>query len=369
MNGLAPDLTALLAVFAFVLGAIVGSFLNVCIHRLPLGLSLDKPRRSFCPKCESPIPWHRNIPLLSWIALRGRCASCKMPISSRYFIVELLTAMAFLAAWIRFPGWEAPAYALLLSLLIVATFIDIEHFIIPDAITWGGAAAGVACSTLVPTLMGTDSRPLALLWSLVGAATGYLTLWGVVEGGKILFGRKRIPFDKDEPFQWLRDGDDATLTLGAERLPWSELFNRESDVLIIETVAPSHVDGRALPGGPLRLRYNVLIENDGETALDSVDSIRGKARAIIIPREAMGFGDVKFIAAIGAFLGWQAVFFTIFAASIIGSLLGVTAILAKRREWSAKIPFGPYLALGAAIWLFAGPQILDWYLGLLAPPA
>src|SRR6187455_467110 len=133
----------LFATFAFVLGAVVGSFLNVCIYRMPLGLSVNEPKRSFCPSCKKQIPWHQNLPLLSWLSLRGRCANCGARIAFRYFAVELLTALMFLAVWLWFPWQIAIAYWVLVSLLIAATFIDFEHFIIPDEITVGGVAVGV----------------------------------------------------------------------------------------------------------------------------------------------------------------------------------------------------------------------------------
>ncbi len=359
----------LFAGFAFVLGAVVGSFLNVCIYRMPAGLSVNEPRRSFCPSCKAPIPWHRNIPLLSWLLLRGRCADCGVRIPFRYFLVELLTACLFFAVWITFPPFVALALFVLVSLLVVATFIDFDHFIIPDEVTWGGVGAGLVLSLLVPQLMGTDSRLAAILWSLIGAAAGYFSLWGVVEAGKVLFGKKRIAFEKTEPFTWTRTGDNATLTIGGESLDWAELFARESDQLVLETSAhPATANGRPLQAERLVFHYNRLTAGASTLDLDTTDSITGRATAIIIPREAMGFGDVKFIAAIGAFLGWKAVFFTIFSASIIGAVVGIAAIMFGRREWSAKIPFGPYLALGALLWLFFGPALLDWYLSLLAPP-
>ena len=124
--------------FAFVLGAAVGSFLNVCIYRWPADLSINKPRRSFCPACRQPIPWHQNLPLVSWIFLRGRCANCGAKIAFRYFAVELITALLFLAIWQSFPWQMAIAYWIFASLLLVGTFIDLEHFIIPDRVTIGG---------------------------------------------------------------------------------------------------------------------------------------------------------------------------------------------------------------------------------------
>src|SRR5439155_13947775 len=124
----------------FVFGSIVGSFLNVCIHRLPLGQSIVSPP-SHCPHCKYSIPWYLNIPLLTWLYLRGRCRNCGAPISVRYFLVVLLTATLFLSCWLSFgrqSAWLALVYATFLSGLIAATFIDFEHFIIPDEITIGG---------------------------------------------------------------------------------------------------------------------------------------------------------------------------------------------------------------------------------------
>src|SRR5512135_2943896 len=124
----------------FCLGCVVGSFLNVCIHRMPRNESLISPP-SHCPHCNYAIPWYLNIPLVTWLYLRGKCANCGAPIAARYFLVELLTGFVFLACWLFF-GARHPAlalvYAILLSGFIVATFIDLEHFIIPDEITIGG---------------------------------------------------------------------------------------------------------------------------------------------------------------------------------------------------------------------------------------
>src|SRR5213592_3928820 len=144
--------------FAFALGAAVGSFLNVCIYRWPVDLSINRPRRSFCPSCKQPIPWHQNLPLISWLALRGRCANCGAKIAFRYFAVELVTALLFLIIWKTFPWQIAIAYWVFVALVIAATFIDFEHYIIPDEITIGGTIAGLIASTAVPQLMTTDRR-------------------------------------------------------------------------------------------------------------------------------------------------------------------------------------------------------------------
>src|SRR5438132_5846932 len=158
-----PIYEFLFRAFAFVLGAAVGSFLNVCIYRLPVDLSINKPRRSFCPACKASIPWHQNVPLISWLLLRGRCARCGSKIAFRYFAVELLTALLFLAIWQSFPRQVALAYWVFVSLIIVGTFVDLEHFIIPDQITIGGTIAGVFASLAVPSLMNTDSRIAAVM--------------------------------------------------------------------------------------------------------------------------------------------------------------------------------------------------------------
>src|SRR6516164_4408846 len=145
----------------FALGCIVGSFLNVCIHRMPLGMSVVTPP-SHCPHCRYSIPWWLNIPLVTWMALRGQCRNCGAPISPRYFIVELLTGAAFLGCWLHFGDRLHPfpsmpvalVYCVFLAGLICATFIDFEHFIIPDEITLGGIVVGVVASVALPSLQG-----------------------------------------------------------------------------------------------------------------------------------------------------------------------------------------------------------------------
>src|SRR5216117_4603652 len=215
--------------FAFALGAAVGSFLNVCIYRWPVDLSINRPRRSFCPQCKHPIPWHHNLPLISWLALGGRCANCSARISFRYFAVELLTALLFLAMWQRFPWQMAIAYWIFVSLLIVGTFIDFEHFIIPDRVTIGGIIVGFVASVSVPELMDTDSRIAAGIRSVLAGVLGYLILLIVLEAGKVAFGKKRIRFDAPTPFTWKREGDDADFVVGSEQSLWSDHFAREKD--------------------------------------------------------------------------------------------------------------------------------------------
>jgi leader peptidase (prepilin peptidase)/N-methyltransferase len=352
--------------FAFVLGAAVGSFLNVCIYRLPRDLSVNEPRRSFCPACKKQIPWQQNLPLLSWLLLGGKCATCGSKIAFRYFLVELLTALLFLAIWIAFPWPIALVYWVFVSLLIAATFIDFEHFIIPDEITIGGTLAGVLACLIIPALMGVDSRRWAGAMSLGAAALGYGLLWVVLEAGKKAFGKKRIRLEAPTHFSWVRDADDAEFVVGEERGLWSEHFARESDLMVLDC-AQAEVDGRRFEKTSLHFNYDRVRIAEESFPLDQIDRITGIVYELQIPREAMGRGDLKFLAAIGAFLGWRAVLFSIFAGSLLGSVVGLASMLFGQRAWSAKIPFGPYLALGALLWMFFGLRLVAWYAGLLAP--
>ena len=354
---------------AFFIGACVGSFLNVVIYRVPLGLSVNEPKRSFCPHCKTQIPGWLNIPLVTWLMLRGKCKWCKAPISPRYFVVELLTALLFLAAWQRFAGdgyGVVFACVVLLSLLIAATFIDIDHFIIPDSITLGGLAVGLVCSVAFPALHGEVSHWRGLLAGVAGAAVGYGLLWAVVNLGKLAFGRLRYEFEAPAKWEIAQPDpeENPVIRIGENEKSWDDIFFRDSDRLIIEA---TEVDLNGEPSG----EEEVVIKNESvevggkKFSLDEVKSISGKCLKATVPREAMGFGDVKFIAMIGAFLGWPAVLFTVFVAAITGAVIGLLQKLVVREEWTRPLPFGPYLVIGAILWVFAGPPILGWYLRLL----
>ncbi len=352
--------------FAFVLGAAIGSFLNVCIYRLPLELSINKPRRSFCPNCKQPIPWHQNLPLISWPLLRGRCTYCGVRIAFRYFAVELLTALLFLAIWKAFPWQIAIAYWVFVSLIVIGTFVDVEHFIIPDQITIGGTVAGICASLAVPALMNTDSRVAALVRSVLAAALGYVILLLVLEAGKIAFGKKRVQLDAPTPFTWKRQGDDAEFVVGSEQSLWSDYFARETDRLLLYC-DEARIDNQTFGSTTLEFHYDRVAAEGEKLVLDNVKEITGVVRELQIPREAMGRGDLKFLAAIGAFLGWRAVLFSVFAGSLLGSLVGLFTLLVGKRVWSAKLPFGPYLSFGALVWMFFGNDFVRWYLRLLNP--
>ena len=361
-----PAYEFVFSAFAFILGAAVGSFLNVCIYRLPLDLSVNQPRRSFCPVCKKPIPWHQNLPLISWLVLRGRCANCGSRIAFRYFAVELLTALLFLAIWQGFSWQMAVAYWIFASFLIAGTFIDFEHFIIPDRVTIGGMIAGFVASLAVPALMDTNSRLAAGIRSVLAATLGYVVLLIVLEAGKIAFGKKRIRFDAPTPFTWTKRDDDADFVVGTEQTLWSDHFARERDRLLLQC-DETKIDNHTYGSVTLDFHYDRVGVEGNVLVLDHVTEISGVARELQIPREAMGRGDLKFLAAIGAFLGWRAVLFSLFAGSLLGSIVGLIALVVGKRVWSAKLPFGPYLAFGALTWIFFGDAFLGWYIGLLNP--
>ena len=353
---------AIVAVIAAVIGAIVGSFLNACIYRLPRGISLNEPRRSFCPLCHRAIPWRDNVPVVSWLLLRGRCSSCRAKISFRYPGVELLTALLFVLVSVRFGFPLAAVYWVFVAFLLSATFIDLEHFLIPDEITLGGIAMGLLLSALFPQMMDTNSHLQSLWLSLGAAAFGFAVLWAIVELGKLAFGSKRHRFEKEEPFA-VRPSDGAMiLQIGEEVFGWDEIFARESDELVLECASANIAGDRPV----LRFRHDRLIVADQETPLEKLEAITGTLRGVIIPREAMGFGDVKLIAAIGAFLGWKAVLFTVATASIVGCAAAFAGIFLARDRAGARVPFGPFLAFGALFWIFGGEGIWNAYFGIFS---
>ena len=360
--------------FALGMGAIIGSFLNAVIYRMPRGISIGNPRRSFCPSCSHSLPWFCNIPVLSWLVLRGRCKFCDAPISPRYPLVEALTALIFWALWETHGLPLAPVYFLFAALLIAATFIDIDFLIIPDEITIGGVAAGIALSALIPALMQEEIWWRGMAMSAAGAALGFGLLWMVVEAGKLAFGKKKHSFSEPRGFVWKRIGESALFEFdNGERLPWEEIFSIASDELVLEcerlderihTPGVVPAEGWPVEGVPARLvfRFDRLKIGQNEFPLDDLESFSGTARALVIPREAMGFGDVKFLAAIGAFLGWQAVLFTIFVSSIVGCVAGIFSLILRRRNPDAGLlPFGPFLALGGIAWILGGDALWRWY--------
>jgi leader peptidase (prepilin peptidase)/N-methyltransferase len=246
----------------FAFGAIIGSFANVCILRIPVEESIVFPG-SRCPECKEHVAWYDNVPLLSWLVLRGRCRSCHEPISFRYFVVELVTALAAVALYLRFGlGVEWLILFGFVASLIVITFIDLDHRIIPDVISLPGIVVGF----LVSLRGAPGPGPLA-------------SVIGILSGGGLLLA-----------------------------VAWG---------------------------------YHA-----------------------VTGREGMGGGDIKLLGMVGAFLGWQAVPFTMLMSSLTGSVVGVTLMLWTGSDTKYAIPFGPFLALGAITYVFYGDQIIGWYLGL-----
>ncbi len=266
------------AILAVVLGAIIGSFLNVVAHRWPRGESLLRPA-SRCPACLHPIrPWH-NVPVLGWLWLRGRCPDCGAAISARYPAVEAATALLFGWIALRFgPTLEAPVWMAFGAALLTAALIDLEYRLIPDEISLGGLVLGL---TLWPALrVFGASVPAGAAWleAGLGALLGGGLLWIVG------FGHARLSAASGRRFEHWPEGD--------------EDFPR-----------PSSLDYWTwFPG--------------------------------------MGFGDVKLLAMIGAFLGPAGVVQTLLAASVLGLALGLIWALV-RRNFAAPFGFGPALALGA----------------------
>lgn len=259
----------------FILGACIGSFLNVCILRIPEG-TFFKHTRSVCPACGATIPMWFNIPILAWFMLRGKTACCRTRLSLQYPIVEALTALIFVSMYFKFPfmgwvlhegSWDWPNALRFLhattfiSILLTCSVIDLRHMIIPDVISLPMIALTPVVAWIHPEL---DMKSALL---------------GVVFGGGFLYG-----------IAWL---------------------------------------------------YWIVRKEYG-----------------------MGFGDVKLLAAIGGWLGYQAIFPTLFVGSIVGSIIGVVVlIIGKKFSWQARLPFGPFLATGAVIHFCWGPELFAWLAG------
>ena len=182
------------AVFAFGVGACIGSFLNVCVYRIPLNRSIVSPP-SHCAACGAPIPWYNNLPIISWPILWGRAACCGTRIDVRYWLVEIGMAFLFLAIWLKFGATDPVAaviYAIMVSGLTIACLIDLDHYIIPDRFSVGGCAAGFVACTIHPSLMGEKTALQGFSWSLAGAIAGALVLLGVAWLGTILFKKEAM---------------------------------------------------------------------------------------------------------------------------------------------------------------------------------
>ena len=346
----------------FVFGCIVGSFLNVCIHRMPRDESVVSPP-SHCPHCRYSIPWFLNLPLATWLYLRGKCANCGAPISVRYFLVELLTGVCFVAAWLaqgRSSPGVAVVYCVLLAGFLVASFIDLEHFIIPDEITLGGVVVGLFLSALVPTLHGFGiGAAQSMKSSFIGALVGGALVYAIVLLGKLLFGRQTVELPPDTRVTF----GETALHYGDKEVPYEEVFYRRFDTVSVTAKSVEMTD-RCYRDVEVRLSQGALRVGDDKFQPEEVPFFELVADRLVLPREAMGLGDVKFMAAIGAFLGAGAVVFSLMLSAILGSLVGLTLIVIGKRSWSNRIPYGPYIALAAIIWMFGAREwVRAWLLG------
>ena len=267
----------------FLFGLVIGSFLNVCILRIPGGKSIVRPA-SACPKCGAAIRPYDNIPVLSWVMLGGRCRKCKARISPMYPLVELLTGLLFFACYFAFGLTpEAAKWAAFSAIMIVLVFTDLRERILPDVVNYTGLALGLAISVFTPPSDGTSlwiashlfaypppAPVLSFTDAVLGAAIGSGLLWVVSEG-------------------YFR--------------------------------------------------------------------LRG--------REGMGLGDVKMMLMAGAFLGAKRTLLTILAGSVLGSILGIAFILARRKQSDYELPFGTFLGAAALLVVFFGTPVVHWYQSLL----
>jgi len=365
------------------LGCCVGSYLNAVIYRLPRGMSTSEPKRSFCPVCKAPIPYYRNIPIVTWVIQRGRCAECNCKIAVRYVLVEALTGLVWLGCWwffaiykwetilpptIWYPGALALFFIILSTLAIVITFIDIEHLLIPLQLTISAAIIAVLGAVVLPWHWGAEGWIGGLQESLLGGASAFFALWAVVLLGKVLFGRRKLV--TDECVKWsVRDADESSedpnenvsLVIDGEDHFWHDIFYRSSDRLKMTGVSELQINSENIEVSELSMAEEVLYVGDREFALEEVKSISGKATSMVIPREAMGMGDVHLLGVIGLVLGVKSLLLVILAACVIGIFIHLFA----RAGFGKQMPFGPSLILGAVVWLIAGPQLVEWYMGFI----
>lgn len=390
--------------FVFVLGTVVGSFLNVVVWRLPRGESLSHPG-SHCPTCGHAIrPWE-NVPIVSWLLLRARCSQCHLPISIRYPLVELANGLLFLLLWWRLWASAMPlsvlwGYLFLGSALLAAALIDIAHFLIPDTITFAGMAVAAGLALVLPeTHLGTgitglpggdqlitgavlDSlggvgrlvtrhgRLAALCDALIGMAVGYLLLRLLLEVGRRLWGRTRM--HPDEPVQARITAQGIHLGADEFEAAWEDLLVDRGDEFRATVVcAPGQGPAPAAPTGPVDLRVTrSTLAFDGRCqALADIAPLEVRLARWEYPRDVLGHGDLKLLAMVGGFLGPDATVFVLMWGAFMGCAWGVgrsVLIPAARRH---PLPFGPFLAAGALLWIVFGEALVRWYGGLLWPPA
>lgn len=349
-------------------GLCVGSFLNVVIHRVPRGLSVNEPKRSFCPACGTTLPAWQNLPVLTWLLQRGKCRSCGAPIAVRYLLVEVLTGGLFFLAWWSFPLASALLAMVLFTILVTVTFIDAEHQLIPVWWTSMGTVVALLGGLLTPDLLDLSGEILGDEggngWAGFRAAgLGWIAGFGglvmVVLLGKLAFGRLKLEFPKGGEWQLQEGhGDDPQLhfVVGERAFSWDDLFYRNGDRLLVDGHG-FRLDGKKKPAKQLEITRDEVRIGDETWAIDSLKSLAGKANRVVIPREAMGMGDPHLLGMIGAFLGWPAVVFVVFSSC----LFAIAAALVARVGFGKPLPYGPFLSLGALAWILGGWKLWNWY--------
>ncbi len=256
------EISSVMVVYSALFGLALGSFMNVCIYRIPLKKSIVSPPSS-CPNCGERIRFYDNIPLISYLLLLGKCRHCSNPLAWHYPLVEALTGLLSVALFIRYGlSYQYFLYLLFTSVLVTISFIDLHHKIIPDVLSLSGIVVGLAASFMPGTISWLDS------------------LIGIIAGGGSLF---LVAF----------------------------VYER------------------------------------------------------ITGREGMGGGDIKLLAMIGAWLGWRQLYLVVLISSLVGAIVGITFLLMAGKGFRVRIPFGPFLSLGAMVCLFFGPELMNWYSQLL----
>lgn len=333
--------------FSGLLGGIVGSFLNVCIYRIPIdGLRVSHPRGSFCPSCKAPVRWFDNVPVLAWMWLRGRCRDCSNPISPRYPLVEAFSAAIFLLIAVRLGGqfeevidfFTVMVLWIWASTLIVVSGIDLDHRIIPDRITIPGTA----------------------LVLLLSPWFSWLTESGYV----FTIDPSSVTLDLKNPQIWIAvAGGVALIGGGFHRFVpnWQQQRRGFSDSLLAYVVggllglllAASMIDPSLLAVSPL---HRIVLSLGGAAVGSGCIWGIGWIGSVIFRKPAMGFGDVKWMGFLGATLGPVEVLIAFLIACVLGSVVGIWLWKVKGSRY---IPFGPFLAAGAASMLLARPE-LEW---------
>ncbi len=352
------------AVATFLFGICIGSFLNVVIYRIPRGLSVNKPKRSYCPTCKKEIPISRNIPLFTWLVQKGRCAECKCSIPSRYFWIELLTGLLWVACWYYFNSpLEAVFYMLLGALALVICAVDIELMLIPRAFTILAAVIALTGGALMPERFGLLTWKEGLGYSAFGLAIGWAALWLVVLLGKAMFGKRSFTFENTTEWSLrepTNDDEEFSFVIGDETIPWSDVFYRKTDKLVIDGLTHLNVDGAPRSAKLLEIRAQYVLLDSERLDIEELKSLDGKTTSATIPREAMGMGDVDLLAVLGAVFGAPSLLLIVLFSCIFTILIAVLGRLGLGK----MIPFGPALIAGGVFWLLYGEKAWNWYMSL-----